>query len=122
MGQGFEVIDCQRHRIRLADGQKYYVTIGDGYIMAHYPNSSAFDRAGEYHALNAVCRLSSKLRSHGATWGQIAYQIKSAGVGHHTVLSELARVITEYIHKDDYVGLNDDWTEPGIVENSEETS
>jgi hypothetical protein len=121
MGQEFEVIDCQRHRIRLSDGQKYYVTIGDSYIMAHYPNSAAYDRAGEYHALNAVCRLASKLRSRGVTWGQIAYQIKSAGVGHSTVLSELVKVITDYVHTEDYVRINQDWTEPGIVDEQNTT-
>jgi hypothetical protein len=99
----FDVVDVRRIVIRRPNGERYYITIGDCSMMAHRPNESAYSNAVEYHGMNAVCRLASKLRSKGVTWGQIALQIRDAGIGHHTVFNDMARIIREYVQSEDYL-------------------
>lgn len=86
----------RRYIIKRAAGN-YYVTIMPYSIMVHRPNESDPANAKEYACLNAICRLASKLVYRGYAWGQVAYQLKSSGVGHRTIVDELADVIREEI-------------------------
>ena len=101
--QTFDEEPVTRYSIDRPGGETYYITIGDRAIMAHRPNESAYHNAVEYTGMNVACRLSSKLRARGFTWGQVAYQIQSSGVGHKTVFDDIVGVIRRYIQSEDYL-------------------
>ena len=98
-----DAIDVERHIIRRPSGENYYITIGDCHIMSHFANAASAKRAGEYQSLQSVCRLASKLRAHGGTWELVASQIEKAGVGHKTVMSDLADIIRKYDNNRDCI-------------------
>jgi len=73
----------------------YYLTMTNESVMAHRPNESDPTNATEYTLINAVCRLSSKLRGLGFTWSDIANQLEQSGVGFKTVAGEIATTLRQ---------------------------
>ena len=105
--------DAKRYKVdNPGVGSSYYIVISETAIQAFAPNESAPDNAEEYSLINALCRVSSKARGRGMTWGAIACQIKSAGVGFKTTTDKIAKCISmflEYQAKKDGIDFDFDW-------------
>lgn len=101
---------CRRYRIRLK-GQKHYISIGDSFMMFHAPNEGDPNNSFEYSLINAICRLASRSRNYGMTWGEVAYQIGAATVGYCPINEEIKKVIQQEILRTLPIE-KEDWVEP----------
>ena len=87
---------CRRYRFKWR-GEKHYLAITNSSITHHPPNQADHLNADTYALINATCRLASKSRNFGMSWGEIAYQINAGKVGHHPVTEKIAKIIREEI-------------------------
>lgn len=46
--------DCRRVRVKL-NGENYYLTLGDDFILVTVPDENKFDRANERMLLESLC-------------------------------------------------------------------
>ena len=107
--------DCQKFTIPHR-GEKFYLSIGDSFMQFNGPNESSFENATVYSLMNALCRVASKARNRGMTWGEIAYQINASGVDHRTITEQIAIRIQRYIELTVPVEPPvHDWDDPSCV-------
>lgn len=85
---GFEVESCKRYFIEI-DGWKPYFTVTDKSIMFHAANEGDITNQEKYTSINAICRLSSKLRGCGLEWNEIYRQLDAASMGNMRTVSAI---------------------------------
>jgi hypothetical protein len=84
-----------RHLIK-KDGHKYYAWISDTDIMFFPPNDAGVQDQEQNSAINAICRLISKLREMGGSWDIVLKQLDGANVtGNQTWCKTISGVIRD---------------------------
>jgi hypothetical protein len=84
-----------KHTVK-RDGHKYYFFVSETDIMFFSPGEGAIKHQEVYSAINAICRLTSKLRQAGGSWGEVLKQLDGANVtGNQTWVKTIAGVIRD---------------------------
>lgn len=96
MAKDFQETTCTRYKKEWYKGG-YYIVISENDVMITVPHENRPDMADERSALTAHCRMASLARNHGASWEDIAYQLKASCLSPTTPTAMLAQAIEEHL-------------------------
>lgn len=84
------------------NGQKLYLVIGDSWLMFFPPNEASLQHQEMYSAINAVCRLSSKLLAAGGDWATVVKHLRDANItSGRTLIADMVSIIRKDKGMDD---------------------